>query len=297
MADYKVQYPIGTRWLWLYMALIVLGWISLGYIQMPLATPGCVPDQPDQEGYQDCAAFARFVRWIGSLIHEHHDEIIALATVVLAFFTFTLWRATNRLWQSAESQLSEFRQSLLIANKHADHVAASVKVAQATIELSRREFILAHRPRIRVKHVWLKSLVVGEPLSIDLVLVNTGYALPSLVISRFTTYLSSAPQLPERPPIPDLGHELSARAFINGHTIVFSHYRESGLTEAEYSSIMGSRERLYCMGILDYRHDLSGDGTTGGGTTAYCRVLELRRDEDGGSRFVIHNDPNYEYQD
>jgi hypothetical protein len=39
---------------------------------------------------------------------------------MLAFFTFALWRATDKLWQSAENQLAEFRRSL----KYSEAVAA-----------------------------------------------------------------------------------------------------------------------------------------------------------------------------
>jgi hypothetical protein len=86
--------PSETWIVWLGIG-VILFMIGCGmYIQMPPATPDCVPGKPDQDGhqptYEDRAAFARLLWWIGNVIHDHHDDIVALATVVVAFFTFTL---------------------------------------------------------------------------------------------------------------------------------------------------------------------------------------------------------------
>ena len=60
---------------------------------------------------------------------KYDGAIAAVGTVLVAWFTFTLWQATKRLWESAESQLAEFRRSLNIANQHAGHMDRSVNEA------------------------------------------------------------------------------------------------------------------------------------------------------------------------
>jgi hypothetical protein len=285
--------PPGTRFLWLCLCLILCGWGYVAYEHMPLAAPDCIvrsnPEPGNQSHYEDCAAFVSMITKIGWLIDFYHDDIAAAATVIIAIYTIILGRATIGLRDVAESQRYDTLRAIVASE-------AAAIAAKDAIELSRREFILAHRPRIRVKHVWLKRLAAGEPISIDLVVVNTGYALPSQVILRSKIFVSSASHLPERPPIPVLGYDLDAAKFINGWTFVLP-VSDDPLTDLEYSSLQDGGMKLYCAGIFDYRHDLSGAGTTGGGTTAYCRMLELRRDEDGGPRFVVHRDPNYEYRD
>jgi hypothetical protein len=46
-------------------------------------------------------AIAASSKWID----DKHDFVTAVATLVVAIFTFTLWRATDRLWQAGERQL------------------------------------------------------------------------------------------------------------------------------------------------------------------------------------------------
>lgn len=65
--------------------------------------------------------------------HIDHTTIETAAVAATAIFTATLWRATTRLWDSAEHQLVEFRKSLEqargIADQHGEHLAGSVAEA------------------------------------------------------------------------------------------------------------------------------------------------------------------------
>jgi hypothetical protein len=83
-------------------------------------------------------------RWIGHSIHEYREEIIALGTVVIAFFTFTLWRSTYKLWRSGENQIALIKENFekeLVVNREiakgnwdqlAESIAASVASAKAS---------------------------------------------------------------------------------------------------------------------------------------------------------------------
>src|SRR5260221_14213213 len=51
----------------------------------------------------------------------------AVATIAIAAFTWTLKQSTDKLWETSKRQ----------------------------IKLARDEFLSTHRPKIRVKHVWL----------------------------------------------------------------------------------------------------------------------------------------------
>jgi hypothetical protein len=62
----------------------------------------------NESGYQTCAAMHeavfRFVRFVWD--NTTHDNIIAFGTIAIAAFTYTLFRATTKLW-SANAQHSE----------------------------------------------------------------------------------------------------------------------------------------------------------------------------------------------
>lgn len=77
---------------------------------------------------------------------KYQGPISAVGTLLVAVFTFTLWRTTRRLWTSAERQLAEFRTSLAIAEKHAEHMAALVRAKEQTAERPLRAYIGADRP-------------------------------------------------------------------------------------------------------------------------------------------------------
>jgi hypothetical protein len=61
---------------------------------------------------------------IADWIERRHDLVGAIATAVIAVFTITLWRATNKMWRSSESQLAhlsmiaerQLRAYLIISN-------------------------------------------------------------------------------------------------------------------------------------------------------------------------------------
>lgn len=58
---------------------------------------------------------------------KYEGPIGAIATVFIALFTLTLWAATEKLWQSAENQLAEFRNSLRQSREIADEQVAKME--------------------------------------------------------------------------------------------------------------------------------------------------------------------------
>lgn len=82
-----------------------------------------------------------------TFLDKDSGAITALATVAIAGFTLTLWRATTE----------------------------QGRLAQKSIDLARDEFQSTHRPRIRIKHLFLESDIwQGEPIVVTLVCVNCG---------------------------------------------------------------------------------------------------------------------------
>jgi hypothetical protein len=102
----------------------------------------CVRDHKNDAAYhqlhEDGAISSRVARLhlqtvcIEDWTEHYQGGIGAVATLMVAAFTFTLWRATKRLWRSAEDQLTEFRRSLNTAENHAAHMANSVTEAAKT---------------------------------------------------------------------------------------------------------------------------------------------------------------------
>jgi hypothetical protein len=85
--------------------------------------------------------FHSFSHWWGG-VFDKPDAYVALFTAVLAISTYALWTVTK-----------------------------------ASVEIGNREFISTHRPKIRVKHLWLvEDIWQAQPITVNLTCVNTGTA-------------------------------------------------------------------------------------------------------------------------
>lgn len=67
---------------------------------------------------------------IGELFSYYSAIIIALATVAIAFFTYTLWRATSGLFMVAKEQSRDMKNSIEIAQQAAIAAQQSAKAAE-----------------------------------------------------------------------------------------------------------------------------------------------------------------------
>jgi hypothetical protein len=107
-------------------ALALLAWI----VSSSTAFDGCIQQHENGDAY---SGFRLGTKCVGVLVEQNGEYISALSAALIAVFTFTLWNATRRLWQSAESQLIEFRRSLAqaqtIADQQAAHLGGSVTEA------------------------------------------------------------------------------------------------------------------------------------------------------------------------
>ena len=83
-----------------------------------------------QDGFNDplLASVAHFLISVPAFVEKHEKFFIVVATIAIAWFTFTLWRATNGLLNAAKMQQSDMKTSLEIARDAAD---ASTKAAVA----------------------------------------------------------------------------------------------------------------------------------------------------------------------
>jgi hypothetical protein len=161
-----------------------------------------------------------------------------------------------------------------------------------------QSFGWTHRPRIRVKHVWLTSDIWhGEALQVSVVIVNTGSALATIDECHFGTLI--LPRGRELPAVPrdDGGpRSLSMDTIDSGITVEISGVTNNlVLTEEEHAGIRSGERILYCFGRIIYRPT----NATGNHTTAFCMNLELRprASVDDRGRFCSHYDPDYAYQD
>lgn len=220
-----------------------------------------------------------FLRCEGTFIDENNNTITALATVIIATFTGTLWYTTT----------------------------AQGRFTRSLIDLARDEFNATHRPEIRLKHLWIASAdgqhFVGsiesqQPITIRIDMVNVGDTEAFINLINFVVLIIPVgTRLPQRPPYNEPGipqHHIGVRL---DRGITFTHPIPTGriLTQEEIARIRNGDVRLYFVGTIGY-----WDASRRLRQTAFCRYLQfqsLPAGYDDYGRFQKDDDPDYEYQD
>src|SRR5229473_2522287 len=145
-------------WLESPMTLVWLVYFSLAELLslLPSQPSSCIliSEEASAENYSGdyaCAsmheAIFRFIRYI--LDHADHDNIIAFGTMMIAVFTYVLYRSTEKLWIANENQLAHARSEAEVTDLHrtaqfeqiAEQVEAlkqSADAAERSVEETRR---------------------------------------------------------------------------------------------------------------------------------------------------------------
>jgi hypothetical protein len=269
----------------LFFCLVLLGTVGSGHEgQRFLSTDGdnsalvsepSSTDHAQEEGREFFTVLG--VKW------KITDVLLVLFTGLLALYTALLKGSTDKLWNEA-------RAASVTAEKAAN-------AAKESADVGRAQFVAMHRPRIRVKHLFLcDELWRRGEIAVDLVIVNSG-SLPAHILECNVGIHITAGDV-GLPPRPTFN---KAKAFRPSHTelpsgitYVFPELSDGsvlGQTDLNFIEL-GERE-LYCFGYVDYLDD--------GGRlrkTSFCRLLARRP-------LVVptlwpfrkHDDPDYEYED
>ena len=212
--------------------------------------------------------------------------------LALSLFTFLLVCATAGLIFSGIQQSSYMRRSWKSARAAAGAAKQQAGIAEAT-------FLSTHRPRIRIKHLWLTSDIWGgAPLTFNLVIVNHGDTDARIIeMNVATQILPAASQLDARPEF-NSARMFAPQAPTLPSGITYSIEKVSDgrvLTDKDNANVRSKASTLYCYGYVDYIDSLGRVRKT-----AFCRYLDVpsrpRTHQDVG-RFVKVDDPDYEFAD
>jgi hypothetical protein len=211
------------------------------------------------------------------LIDRHNGFFAALAAVIVAAFTFTLWIATSK----------------------------QARLTKEVIDLTRAEQISNYRPRLRVRNIVVtpanRTLVerIGifqpnHPVKGQLYVVNFGGSPANITESHCIVFWNDS-GLPMRRPyeggngnnqIPTT--RLEAGQSTSG--IFLSDELMSDRTNTIGTKIVHGL-RLYVMGWIEYADDRGIKRRT-----SFCREFQ-RKDAFGEGRFYAVDDPDYEHEE
>ncbi len=238
--------------------------------------PLCVVEAP-QNGCPTLHTF--LVASVDSILEAiGHEWIIAISAVATAIFTGTLWYSTKRLWEASERQF----------------------------QLARTEFLSSHRPKMRLKHMWLIDQIAwrrGGPFEVNLDIVNVGNTSGFITWINFDTIiLPPGRRLPQRPPYDEFSGDPDLRTtrfrtnaeLLSGVTL-FRHVSDGQILDDDgVREILWGEKQLYLFGTIEYVN------FTGIRQTGFCRRFTYESyppSQDDFGRFEIHKDHDYEFED
>lgn len=96
-----------------------------------------------------------------SFTEKNNGAIIALATIALSAFTFTLWRSTDKLWRTTEGHSRHLEESVGVARQSAGAAITAAKAAEKGNRINQQIYAANQRP-------WVSfEVTVGGPLRYD----------------------------------------------------------------------------------------------------------------------------------
>lgn len=143
-----------------------------------------------------------FIVSLGYFLERHGAGITAISTLVVAFFTATLWRATDGLLGAARRQVADMRESLRIAaessdaaKKSADAAEHSAKAATQSVEDARK---YVERAYIYggVGRQWPKAGPDGDIVAVGICITMANYGRTPGFIKKILVGICKANELP-----------------------------------------------------------------------------------------------------
>lgn len=194
------------------------------------------------------------------------DSLLVLFTAILAIFTWCLHRSTHKLWKAGEDQMHITRDSL---------------------ELAREEFISTHRPRLIHTHPMI-PIEEGMPIQVEWCVVNVG-ATDAVIIESNATIFVGAKTFEARTPYSSDRDSMNGFTFIPGGAFTFTmsadqvDFHNPG--QLHYLTL--GEKVIYFFGFIMYRDNIHN----------VRRTAFFRRYDPNAERFIIVNEPDYEYAD
>jgi hypothetical protein len=204
---------------------------------------------------------------IGQFLDDHAGSISAISTVFVAAFTYTLWRATTKLWESSKTHARHLESSIAEAGRSAaamERVAGSLdRTATSAAENTKIVREIGERQRDFAKLQMRPYLSIVEPgfipqdaqrgtgAGLQVIVLNTGHT-PAHNF-RFYARINVLPfPLPDDFDfvIPD--RELTRSGHLNpGQRFFFRRSLDRLMTDAEFADVMANRGRaLYIYGTV-----------------------------------------------
>jgi hypothetical protein len=208
---------LNSRKFWLGFAL-VLFLIGIAFLLTPPYGNYCESEHADQKY---CAAYEIAVA-VGAALEAHHGAITAVATAFIGWFTYTLWRSSEKMWIATQNTL-----------RHAERTA----------ERQLRAYVHPRKPRI-------VGLFDGGEIKVACEIQNFGQTPAYELVCTATAFTSTDP--PGTIIVPGAIGPVSQLDLGPGGSITITQSIRQ-LSELEIEEIKSGKKVIYFSGNIAYR--------------------------------------------
>ena len=207
------------------LALLALVWI----VETSQTFKGCINQSKTEAGeqtlYQRASSFfvilSRRQDCLGVFVHKNEGAITALATLLIAIFTLTLWRATDKMWKASQDQ----------------------------IELSRDVFVATERPWVGPRTVGAEQIAPNHPITAWVVIENTGRSPAREMRVHFQGDILAAGIMPPKPDV----SQRPPKALFSGIPDWYHPFHQHHLSQANFDGIVAGKRVAWIIGRVEYR--------------------------------------------
>ncbi len=207
----------------------------------------------------------------GNFADSNQGAITALATALLAIFTFTLWRSTSRLWKVSIEHADIAKRALLDVER--PHVLIE------DIQMHGFQITAARREEYRVAGLLSPSIFPRVTFSIR----NHGKS-PAWVISEVTRFI----MIKQLPVLPQYYRPIGlGRRYVippGGKLYGECRFETNEISDVDRLRIVKDETRLFVYGYVDYE-DVFSDISSNAHRSAYCWRYIVGGGADPGDRF------------
>ncbi len=209
----------------------------------------------------------RFVLCEGAFFDANHDAITAIATLAIAIFTLTLWRATKR-------QVGLSEQNVAVAREQ-------TKISKRLASIAASQFRAEHRPRLRIRYVDYEPNTddgEGNLIGARVHFTNIGATNARIIMIWARIFRASAATMRDLTTYPGgmIRMDSSLDAGASDSKVIPSEFRDIGETRrvAVLARQSAPAEGLFLIGRIQYRDEAGIARDTG-----LCWHLDIVRQQ------------------
>lgn len=207
----------------------------------------------------------------GDFLERHNGAISAISTIFVAFFTYTLWRATTRLWRSSQRQARNLESSIIDAGRSATAMeqvsealaqtaASAAENTQLVREMSERQARIAALQSRAYLSVQFGTVIpqdnnTGYRFEPRMLIINNGHTPAYRVRHRIASNVLPFPSLPTdfEFPLPETHPKASIGTLGPEQRFIIQAVVPHLCSDAEIAQIRnGIDRRIYVWGTVLY---------------------------------------------